>query len=100
MYAGSIGVRVITHLQPAEVLVVRGETEGVIYCKTCRESTTHYVTCPGDDDTDAKLWASDGEMFSWRCEKCQGLVDLDSEKTLLAIYAREVRLNEYKTLGS
>jgi hypothetical protein len=93
-------VRVVTLLQPAEVLVERGRTEGVIHCRTCRESTMHYVTCPGDDDTAAKLWASDGETFSWRCEECEDLVDLNSAKTLLAIYAREIRLDEYKMLGN
>jgi hypothetical protein len=89
MDARTIEVRVITHLQPPEVLVERGATHGAIYCKTCRMSTEHYVTCPGDDDMNARLWASDGETFTWRCEQCQELVDLDSAQTLLAIYARE-----------
>jgi hypothetical protein len=100
IFRAPVEVRVIAHLQPAEVLVERGVTQGVTYCRTCREVTVHYVTCPGDDDTAARLWASDGETFTWRCEKCQELVDLNSAKTLLAIFACEARLAEIQAFGS
>lgn len=84
-------LRVIVHMQPDAVLVERGSTDGMIYCARCQRPTEHYVTCPGDDDDDRKLYASDELAWTttWRCTRCEALVDLEVDATILAIHAHE-----------
>jgi hypothetical protein len=92
--------RVVVHLQPAEVLVERGRTTGALRCKFCRTVVEHYVTCPGNDDDNTKLWASgDPIVFAWRCRSCDELTDLGPREPLLAIYAQEI-LRRYGTGSS
>lgn len=85
-------VRPVVMLYPNRIEIDRGRTEGLLYCQSCGRTTLQYVTCPGEDDEPdfRQRFDDDGSTtFSWRCEKCEALIDLSEMATVAAVYARQ-----------